>query len=251
MSGKWFLRRPAQDVAGRLFCLPYSGCGATMYRAWPERVGELGICPVQLPGRENRMRERPHLTYQALADDLADALLPYMDRRYALFGHCGSALAAYETAVRITERGYPLPARVFVSSEVAPQDGPYGRFLSMTDEELAGELRALMTQMGGTPRPDLIDLALEVLRADVEANKRYHINEPTVLPCPLTAIGWSRDWGVEPQLMAGWSACGATTFELLDGDHYRFLVAPSDLMDLLARDTLGRTSLTTGGETAA
>ncbi|MEV7780725.1 thioesterase domain-containing protein [Kitasatospora sp. NPDC088351] len=233
---KWFLREPSPVAPARLFCLPYSGCGASMYRHWPSTVDGVEICPVQLPGRENRMREPAYSTYEAMADDLGEALRPYLDRPYALFGHCGSALAAYETAVRLVQRGCPAPARVFVSAEVAPQDGPYGRFLDLTDDELAAELRQLVAELGGTLEPSLLELYLGVLRNDVDMNKRYHVAEPVRLPCPVTAIGWTGDTGIPPSLMAGWSACGQTAFELLDGGHYRFIEAPGELLALLVAD---------------
>lgn len=230
---KWFLRPPAPDARARLFCIPYSGCGASMYRHWPEVVDAVDFWPVQLPGRENRMREEAHRTYESLADALADALAPHLDVPYGLFGHCGSALAAYETAVRLVQRGHPAPTALFVSSEVAPQDGPYGRFLEMTDDELEDELRRLMVGLGGTPRPELIDLLLDVLRIDVDANKSYHVPDPLKLPCPVVAIGWAEDDGVPPSLMGGWTACGDTSFELLHGDHYAFLDAPDRLVAVL------------------
>ncbi|MFI6638486.1 thioesterase II family protein [Streptomyces sp. NPDC050504] len=230
---KWFLREPSPTAEARLFCLPYSGCGASMYRRWPASVDGVEICPVQLPGRENRMREPAYATYESMADDLAEALLPHLDRPYALFGHCGSALAAYETAVRLAQRGHPAPARLFVSSEVAPQDGPYGRFLEMTDGELADELRELVAELGGTLEPTLLDLYLGVLRKDVDMNKRYRVPEPVRLPSPVTAIGWSEDSGIPASLMKGWSACGDTSFALLEGGHYRFIDAPDELLSLL------------------
>jgi surfactin synthase thioesterase subunit len=205
-----------------------------MYRHWPTFIEGIELCPIQLPGRESRMRESAHTTYESLADALADALEPYLDRPYALFGHCGSALAAYETSVRLVERDYPQPAALFVSSEVAPQDGPYGRFLQMTDAELAEELRKLVIEMGGTPHPQLLDMLLGVLRIDVDANKQYHIPDPVKLPCPIVSIGWRGDNGVLPELMSGWTQCGETTFELLDGDHYAFLDAPEPLLSLIA-----------------
>lgn len=217
-----------------MFLIPYSGCGASMYRNWPSSVSGVDLCPIQLPGRENRMREAAHTTYEALADDLAEALEPHLDRPYALFGHCGSALAAYETSVRLVQRDHPRPAALFVSSEVAPQDGPYGRFLGMTDAELAEELRQLMIEMGSAPPPQLLEVLLEVLRIDVDANKRYHVRDPFELPCPVVAIGWRDDDGVLPSLMGGWTRCGKTTFELLNGDHYAFLDAPEPLLSLMA-----------------
>lgn len=232
-----FLRPPLPEADARVFLLPYSGCGASMYRRWPTLHEGINFCPVQLPGRENRMREAAFGTYEELADSLAEELLPHLDRPYALFGHCSSALAAYQTAVRLTSRGCPPPSRLFVSSEVAPQDGPYGRFLEMTDAELSEELRELLIGMGGEPHPDLIDLTLRVLRQDVEVNKRYKVPEPVRLSCPITSVGWTGDTGIEPRMMTGWSACGDVEDVLLGGDHYAFVGAPAELLRLFT-DTL-------------
>jgi surfactin synthase thioesterase subunit len=234
---RWLLREPSDSSAIRLFCIPYSGCGASMYRKWPRYLGEgIEVCAVQLPGRENRLREQPYDTYEELADDFAEALLPYLDRPFAFFGHCGSALPGYETSVRLLERGYPLPARLFVSSQVAPHQGPVGRFLEMTDEELAVEVSELIRELGGKPVGDMVDLSVRILRADVEANKRYRPPRPTVLPLPITALGWEQDAEVDYRLMTGWSDCGPTTFRLLQGPHYRFMDAPDELTKVLVED---------------
>lgn len=230
---RWFLREPSPESAARIFCLPYSGCGASMYRQWPRFIGDVEVCPVQLPGRENRLADDPYETYEELADDLAEVLRPYLGRPFAFFGHCGSALPGYETAVRLMERGYPTPVRLFVSSQVAPHQGPAGRFLEMTDAELAEEVAGLIVALGGKPRPSLVELSLSILRADVEANKRYRPARPTRLPSPITALGWSDDVEVDHRAMAGWSDCGETTFQVLPGTHYRFMDAPDELVEVL------------------
>ncbi len=230
---RWLLRPPDPGAARRLFCLPYSGGGASMYRLWPRVIGDVEVCPVQLPGRENRMREQPHATYPELAADLIDGIAEHLDRPFAFFGHCGSALAAYETAVQLTTRGGPMPDIVFLSSQVAPQDGPYGTFFGMTDDELAEELRTLSRSMGTEPLPDMIDLTLELMRADMAANAVYHLADPPRLPCRVAAIGWSEDPSITPAMMTGWDRCGETTFHTLPGGHYRFLHAPAELVALL------------------
>lgn len=232
--GRWLLREPAPDAAARLFCLPYSGCGASMYRMWPRTAGDVEICPVQLPGRENRMREPPFASYEETAAAVAEAIAPYLDRPFGLFGHCGSALPAYQTAVVLERAGGPAPACLFVSSQVAPQDGPHGRFLEMTDEALMEEMKNLVRALGKEPDPDLISLSLGVLRADVEANKKYFLPEPPRVSCPIAVIGWDQDVEVDPGLIGGWAACGTVEFHLLCGEHYRFLAAPGELMELFA-----------------
>ncbi|MFE6743002.1 thioesterase II family protein [Streptomyces tubercidicus] len=119
---------------------------------------------------------------------------------------------------------------------MAPQDGPYGRFLDMTDEELATELHELVAELGGAPQPSLLALYLGVLRKDVDMNTRYHVPEPVRLPSRITAIGWTEDTGIPPSLMTGWSACGDTVFELLEGGHCRFIDAPGELLPLLTAE---------------
>jgi surfactin synthase thioesterase subunit/ferredoxin len=237
---RWLLYEPDDTAEARLFCLPYSGCGASMYRRWPRRMDGLEICPVQLPGRENRMRERPHGTYEELAADLVEALAPYLDRPFGFFGHCGSALSAYETAVQLERADGPQPAAVFVSSQVAPQDGPYGSYITMSDAELREEVGALIGQMGGTPSPQLVDLCFEVMRADVDANARYRMSEPTELRATVVAIGWDADTNVDRRLMGGWSRCSRDPVPVvLAGAHFQFLDAPDDLRAVLTNHLPG------------
>jgi surfactin synthase thioesterase subunit len=229
----WLPRDPEPGAIGRVFLIPYSGCGASLYRRWPRRHDGVDLLPVQLPGRERRMAEANYTSYQELAKAMVIGLEPYLDVPFGFFGHCGSALAAYEVSAELTRQGMPKPARVYVSSEVAPQDGPAGRFLQMDDDGLRAELETLISAQGGTPGPELIDLYLDVLRADVDTNRRYVVADPLRLNCPITAIGWTEDDEIPFSTMGGWSACGDTTSVLLEGRHHRFLDAPDDLLDLL------------------
>ncbi|WP_073947374.1 thioesterase II family protein [Streptomyces kebangsaanensis] len=239
-SPRWFLTPPSKEAEVRLFCFPYSGCGASMFRNWPTRIGPAEVVPLQLPGRENRTRE-PHFgTYEELADQLVAGIAEHLDRPYAVFGHCGGALPAFESVIRIVERGLRPPERVFVSSQVAPQDGPYGRFLGLDETGLRAELIALLAALGAAEPPEeILDLYLEVLVADVEANKKYRKDAAGSLPCAVTELGWDADVEVPHALMGGWAdwvAEGAARKEILDGTHYTFLDAPADLVACLARD---------------
>ncbi|WP_316527993.1 thioesterase II family protein [Kitasatospora brasiliensis] len=242
---RWLHRDPAPDAGARLFCLPYSGCGASMYRQWPTAVGDLDLCPVQLPGRENRLREPSFGSFEDLASQLAEELLPYLDVPFAFFGHCSSALVAYETTLELARHGYPLPVRVFVSSQVPPHRGAHGRFLEMSTAELEEEVRTLITRLGGTPRPDLVELSLEVLLSDVAAHRRYRPARPAPLPCPVTALGWDQDVEVPHELMADWPDLAETVFRVLPGPHYGFMSAPPQLLSAFLQD-MGRPAALTG-----
>ncbi|MFJ4689441.1 thioesterase II family protein [Streptomyces sp. NPDC088789] len=236
---RWLLREPSPTAAARLFCLPYSGCGASMYRAWPDWIGSIEVCPVQLPGRENRMREPSYTSYEALADGFLEALAPHLDRPIGLFGHCGSALSAFAVAVRMLEAGLPA-AHLYVSSQVAPHEGPYGRFLDMNDVELAQELSLLMKNMGAQPHQSIIEMTLDILRTDLAVNRSFRIDKTIDIGCAVTAIGWSHDTEVPSSLMGGWVEYGHASEKIvLQGEHYQFLKAPDQLLDLFRRTLPG------------
>ena len=228
---RW-LPRPLEETPSRIFCLPYSGAGSSMFGRWPDAAGETALCPVQLPGRENRLRE-PHFgTYEQLAKEMVEALLPVMDRPFGLFGHCSSALIAFEIALVLQREGLPMPRRLFCSSQVAPHEGPYGSYLTMTDEQLRAELVALSeAELDET----VLDVVTEVLRADVEANKAYRVAEPVLLDTAITTIGWSSDQEVAPSLMSGWGQYSTRVEQVvLPGVHHTFLDAPAALLTQFA-----------------
>ncbi|TDB87230.1 thioesterase [Actinomadura sp. KC216] len=234
---KWLLRSPDPDAGVRLFCFPYSGSGATMYERWPRRLGDIEICLVQPPGRQNRIREPHYETYEHLAEELIEFLVPYLDRPFAFFGHCSGALPGVEVTRQLAAARLPLPRRLFVSAQVAPHDGPYGGLLEKDRDGLRETLAELITNMGGTPDDTLLDFGLDLLIQDVEANKKYVVPEVLDIPCGITAIGWSDDREIPLSLMGGWNAVTADCRQvMLDGGHFAFLAAPQALLDLIAGD---------------
>ncbi len=233
----WLQRAPAAAAAARVFAIPHAGCGTGVFAAWPHEYAGVEFLPVELPGRLSRFGERPPATLQELATQMIAGLAPLLDRPFAFFGHCWSALLAYEITVQLQQRaGLPDAARLVVSSQVAPQDGPVGRMLGMDDAALAADLAETIRDLGNEPHPELVAIYTGVLRTDVEMSRRYVVPDPVRLTCPVTAIGWSDDTEVAPAAMAGWAACGATAFPVLPGRHHRFADAPAELFRLLSAD---------------
>jgi len=208
-----------------------------MYEQWPQRLGDVEICRVQPPGRQNRIREPHYETYERFAAQLIEALSPYLDRPFAFFGHCSGALPGVEITRQLAAAGLPLPRRLFVSAQVAPHDGPYGRLLELDRGELRDELAGIIVRLGGQPSDALLDLGLDLLVKDIEANRRYIVPGPLDLKCGITVIGWSDDREIPVRLMDGWRVSSASCrYVLLDGDHFAFLEAPAALLAEIARD---------------
>ena len=233
-ASPWFVRPPSADRPARLFGFPFSGSGASAFSAWPVALGDVEVCPVQFPGRENRLGHPHYGTYENLADSLIEPLLPVIDRPYAFFGHCAGALTAFETVVRLAERDLPVPQCLFVSGQPAPHDASRDRMLLMSEPELRLELEAFLRGRGIEPRPDMVDMGLSVLLDDHAAAGRYRRAEPVAIPCPIVVVHWRDDPEVSLDELAGWRRYSdSVDFRVVAGGHYDFMDAPGELRDLL------------------
>ncbi|WP_435613093.1 thioesterase II family protein [Streptomyces sp. bgisy159] len=234
-TSPWFVRPPsATDHPARIFCFPFSGAGASAFSAWPPAIDGAEVCPVQFPGRESRMAEPHYGTYEELAAGLAEALVPLLDRPFAFFGHCAGALPAFETVLRLADRGLPVPERLFVSGQPAPHHASRDRMLAMTEAELRTELESFLRGRGLQPRPDMVDMGLTVLLGDHAAAGAYRRTRPVRLPCPVVVLHWRDDPDVTRDDLQGWLPYAESVdVRVVDGGHYDFMHAPPALLTSL------------------
>lgn len=207
-----------------LFCLPYAGASAMAYLRWRRSAPSwLDIRPLELPGRGSRASEPLATDLVDLAAQLARELRGETGRAYALFGHSMGSLLAFELACALRAQGLPLPRALLVSGGAAPAHRDYLRFRApMSDEQLLDELARLQ----GTPDealqdPELMRLALPVLRADFLLCGRYRYQPIAPLQCPLHVLAGSQDKASETQLLA-WRELAAADFslKLFDAGHF-------------------------------
>ena len=209
----------------RLFCFPYAGGSGRVFQKWPRLFPEtIEVCPLQYPGRGNRLREKPFNRISALAADIAEALMPLFDTPYVLFGHSMGATVAFELARHLRRANKTLLGHLFVSACTPPhfprQDS---KVYELPEPEFIEELRRL----NGTPdevleHPELMQLMLPMLRADFEAVQTYsYVPEPP-LSCPLTVYGGTEDESVSREKLEGWSehTTGPFSLQMIQGDHF-------------------------------
>lgn len=235
---------PTQGAALRLFCFPFAGGGASVYRSWRQIApAGLDVLPVQLPGREGRIREAPCRNAASLAETLAGALSPHMSRPYALFGHSMGALIAFELAGRLREMGLPSPRLLVASASRAPRrTNRVNPIHSLPDAAFRDALRDLE----GTPEAvlahdELMELLLPTLRADFELCEKYANDGSNPLGCPILAIGGSSDPNVSTAELQEWRAMtrGAFTGRVLEGGHFFLDEHAAGILRLVGEIALG------------
>jgi surfactin synthase thioesterase subunit len=211
----------------RLVCFPFAGAGASLFRSWSADVpAGVELCRVQLPGRENRSRERPFTRMQ----DVIEALLPALREGppVALFGHSLGGLIAFELAAALQQVAAPL-AWLFVSGARPPHvPDPY-QLHRLSEAAFANALR----DRGGIPEdvlthPELRELVLPLLRADLELAETFVRGEPLALPIPITVCAAPADAVIPWAVTAAWQAYTTGAFErrAFEGDHFFVRTCP-------------------------
>ncbi|RIK37670.1 MAG: putative thioesterase [Chloroflexi bacterium] len=217
--------RPSPHARLRLFCFPYAGGGASVFRSWPQLMPpEVEVRILQLPGRESRMGEEPFRCFTPMIQAVSQTLSQFNDLPFAFYGHSMGALIAFEAARLLrTWRGVE-PLHLFVSGCPAPQSIPVDRGrCAQSDAQFVEELR----QLNGTPAAllenhELMQLFLPLLRADFALCGSYRHVEGLPLSCPITAFGGRRDPQVSAAQLTEWrhQTNGFFRQAMFAGDHF-------------------------------
>jgi medium-chain acyl-[acyl-carrier-protein] hydrolase len=238
----WVQRRVTRPSSRlRLFCFPYAGGGAQIFREWSDVLpADVEVCSIQLPGRGPRFREAPIGDVAAAIDALTGAIQPYLDKPFAMFGHSMGAILAYETTRRL-EAGFGCsPTHLFVSGHRAPHLPSRRRPIHhLPDDAFIAGVRELK----GTPAeffndPELVTLCLPMLKADFRMVETYVELGGERLSCPLLALGGDADPTVPPGDLAAWHMATTGRFRtiLVEGDHFYVNTARSSLIANLWRE---------------
>lgn len=224
---RWFgCLKPRQNPRLRLFCFPYAGGGAMIYRTWSDQLpSSVEVCPVALPGRERRMREAGFTRMAPLVDALVEALDPYLDDLpFAFFGHSMGSAIAYELCHRLRLDGRPQPKMLIASGRRAPHlTGDDKADYLLPDDAFIERLR----EMQGTPEEvlanrELMDLMVPLLKADFELIDTHGPTDFARLDLPIVACGGLQDGEVSRRELEAWGelTAGEFTLRLFEGGHF-------------------------------
>ena len=215
--------RPAKAPV-RLFCFPFAGGGASVFRGWERDLPPgVDVFAAQYPGHETRIAEAPFHELRALLDSLDEAIAPWLDRPFALFGHSMGALVAFELVRKLRREGRAQPKQLFVSARRAPHLPPSRPDVhDKSDEELIAELQRISAFPAEVlEHPELMQLLLPIVRADFQLVETHQHADEAPLVIPITAFAGRRDAVVRVDQVEAWRehTNGAFALHEIDGDH--------------------------------
>ncbi|MEU1485157.1 alpha/beta fold hydrolase [Streptomyces sp. NPDC005752] len=231
--------RPQADM--RLFCFPYAGGGMSAFREWGAALPD-GIEPwaIQLPGREDRLGATPLDRMGDVLNALVPAIIPYLDRPFAFFGHSMGGLVAWNLTCSLQRMEAGTPTRLFVSGCAPPQtrDAAAPQYHAGPEDELVEKLRSWRaTPEAVLADPELMSLLLPVIRADLAVVETYRYTGAPLLNCPVSAFGGTEDEAEGNGTLSRWGELTTGGFDLrmFNGDHFFLYSARPAVLAEIAR----------------
>jgi len=241
MKNRWL---PFGTGAGRLrlFVFPNAGGGPSMFRRWRGALGrDIDVCPVLLPGRENRLRETAIDRIDDLVAALEQGLAPAMDRPFAFLGHSMGTALAFELAHRLRARGASQPRVLALAGRRAPhRTSHHDPVHDQPDAVLIEKLR----ELGGTPEEifdseELMTLLLPMIRADFTLVETYRpdLARP-LLDIPMLVYGGEEDEDAPREELVAWQELTEETLRVtvMPGGHFFLHDDPSAFLGGLFND---------------
>src|SRR5580693_7148326 len=116
-NSSWFVRKSqGREIRLRLFCFPYAGGSAAVYREWARYLpSPVEVVPIEYPGRGGRLSEPAFKVLPELLEALHPEIVPLLDIPFAFFGHSMGASVAFELSRILRKQNGILPKHLFVS----------------------------------------------------------------------------------------------------------------------------------------
>jgi medium-chain acyl-[acyl-carrier-protein] hydrolase len=223
--------KPRLSATRRLVCFPFAGGGGSAFRNWIDSFNsDIEVHWIQLPGRENRLRDVPFTSMEELVPALTKAVFGTVadravDPPFAFYGHSLGARVAFEVARSLRRQGLPQPCHLFVGASQAPHLAwPHPHLHDLKESDFIEEIQK---RYGGVPRqiledPELRALLIPVLRADIRIMEKYQYRAEPPLDCAITAFGGAADRTVSRSALEAWEGQTQAGFRLhmVEGSHF-------------------------------
>ncbi|MTE22542.1 alpha/beta fold hydrolase [Streptomyces sp. TRM43335] len=220
--------RPRPHADRVLVCLSYCGGGTAPFRQWAKTLpDDVELALICYPGREARFGTPFARDWVALRDDVVRAVRGLTDRPYVLFGHSMGSWMAFETAARLERLGVAPPSALVVSGGVAPHKRREVRSHVPRSDDSDEALVRWMREFGQMTavvanEPELVKLAVELLRADLAVSESYRFVEGSRVSVPLRVLYGAEDSEPFDDVERHWRSLTDGAFEAVElpGGHF-------------------------------
>lgn len=198
-----------------MFCLPYLGAGASVFSKWQDLLlPDIQICPIQLPGREERRDEPPIKDARDLLGQIALSMEPLLDRPFAIYGHSFGGNLAMSLASYLQDTMDKVPMHLFIGAAVSPGTAnPLEVEFQITDRQSAENMTEesmiqLLMRLGAPDalleNQNTLRAMMPALRADLAITRQRMFPVDHVVHCPITAFSGDLDHIYDSTMMEGW-----------------------------------------------
>jgi acyl transferase domain-containing protein len=213
-------RKSKPDARIRLFCFHYFGGAASVFSQWSNDLPpEIEVCPVQLPGRENRSYEQPFTQFVPLVETLAQVLIPYLNRPFAFYGHSMGSLIGFEVIHLLRKQYGYSPIHFLLGGCSAPQAfASKWKSISFSEERIR---KFIEIPREVQEDKQFMEHLMSICRLDYQLLQSYIYSNKEPLDCPISAWGGEQDSLVSQEDISGWHQHTKSTFkqQMIPGKH--------------------------------
>ena len=207
----------------RLFCFPYAGGGASVFRKWQDALGSyVEVLPAHYKGQEDRIMDKPISSMKILVDEIYEELSLLADRPFYLFGHSVGSRVSYELALRLEEDENSFFKGLIVSAGLAPDRPEVNPIYNLPDREFFEEL----SRYNKTPEDIYNDKALwsvfePILRANFKLADTYCNKDEISISVPILGLRGTMDPEISSEELLEWGRYTKKGFqsENIEGAH--------------------------------
>jgi len=190
----------------RIIAFPFAGGSGGAYQAWqPYLHPSIEVIAYTAPARTSRFVEPAIGNMKGLVEDAWEQLSQYLDKPCILFGHSLGGLLAFEFLIKYKNTKDAMPLHFLSSARGAPHLKVMQGWTQKSDKDFIASL----SELGGihpdvAANPDLLELMLNALRADISIVEYFKPTEDGPFSCPATIFGGDSDNRVSIEDLKQW-----------------------------------------------
>lgn len=235
---------PVSSAKLKLICLPFAGGSSQAYRSWVSIMPPtVELIAVELPGRGTRLNEPLISHLPTMVKQLAQGILPELDRPFALFGHSMGTSIGFELTQFLLKQYNTAPEHLFFSGRPAPHLNEREEPIHQLDDKAFIEK---LRSFEGTPsevldHEELMAFMLPIIRADFTMIETHVWDTYPPFNIPLTVFGGLNDESARRDELIAWKnyTTGSFNVRMFPGGHFYLQQSYHTLVQALLRD-LGR-----------